>query len=149
MRKINPSTMVVVSDAGRCRLLHLNNSAQLIEIESLVNTLARRANADLVTDRPGRSHDRSGSGRHSMQPKTNAKDSAAKNFAKQVAAKLNADLRQYQFLVLVAPPSFLGLLRSELADNTRAKVALELTKDLSYLSPLEIHCSVNEALSEL
>jgi protein required for attachment to host cells len=148
MQKISPSTLLVVADAGRCRLFGLDEAAQLIELESLLSAGARQSENELVEDKPGRNRDHSGRGRHAMEPKSSAKKSAAKSFAKRVAVKLHRMLARYQHLIVVASPTFLGLLRDELDEASREKVYLEIDKDLTYLSPLEIHCSVNEALHE-
>jgi len=146
MKKIGSLTVLVVADAGRCRLFHLDKNKQLAEFQSLLNADARQAEVELVSDRPGRSHDRKGSGRHAMAPRTSAKETAAKNFAKRIAAELQATLSSYRSVILVASPAFLGLLRNTLDETVRAKVSLEIDKDLTYLGPLEIQSSINEVL---
>ena len=146
MKKIGSSTLLAVSDAGRCRLFHLDKTKQLVEFQSLLNAEARQAEDQLVTDRPGRGHDKKGSGRHAKAPRTSAKETATRHFAKSIAAELQAASSSYHALILVAPPAFLGLLRHALDATTRAKVRLEIDKDLTYFGPLEIQCSVNEVL---
>lgn len=148
MRKLNSSTLLIVADAGRCRLFALNEAAQLNELECMLNAEARQAENELMMDKPGRSQDSSGTGRHAKASRTNAKTHATEVFAKRVAGNIRTLQDQYQFLIVVAAPAFLGLLRAAFDSTTCAKVYLEIDKDLSHFNPLEIHCSVNEALGK-
>jgi protein required for attachment to host cells len=40
-------------------------------------------------------------------------------------------------LILVAPPGFLGVLRSELSDRVRGRIAALVEKDYLHLDPLQ------------
>jgi len=69
---------------------------------------------EILTDRPGRVK-QSGAPemRAAMEPHSPVKTVLAESFARLLAKKLEAglDARKYDRLVLVAPPSFLGVLR--------------------------------------
>lgn len=90
---------------------------------------------EMVTDRPGRTFDRAGQGRHAMEPGTRARDHEKRLFARRVAAHLNKAIAdgEVRHLVLLSGPKFLGLLRSALADDARQAVVFEASKNLSAL----------------
>lgn len=104
---------------------------------------------DLGSDRPGRVHDRFGPGRHAMEPKADwhRQDKAA--FVKIVAERLESAARAGAFdrLVLVAPPTAMGDLRTALDGRTRALIAGEITKDLTHNALSEIERHVGEVLA--
>ncbi|MGI9499593.1 MAG: host attachment protein [Geminicoccaceae bacterium] len=88
---------------------------------------------ELAADRPGRSFDRGGEGRHSMEPRTDPRDVEQERFAREVSAALEQADRRERFdrLILVAPPTFMGLLRGILPPNLANKFGGELTKNLT------------------
>jgi protein required for attachment to host cells len=93
---------------------------RLQEVEDLVHGAARTRARDLSADRPGRSFDSHGQGRHAMEPETDAKRHEAEVFAKQVADRIERARIEDEFdeLVLIAAPEFLGLLRKSLSTTT-------------------------------
>lgn len=132
---------VIVADAAKARVFSRKHTlAGLEELESLVNPLASMPGRDLVTDRPGRTHDRSGANRHAMEPPTDVRKLQAEAFAKELAQKIEQgrSAGQFEELVLVAPPAFLGALRKELSSNSERLVSLELNKELVQATPDEI-----------
>ncbi len=68
--------------------------------------------------------------RYAAEPRP--RKDAAMRFARQVAAALDAAQRQAGFdrTVLMAGPSFIGLLRSALSESVRATLVAEVRKDL-------------------
>jgi protein required for attachment to host cells len=91
---------------------------------------------DLSADRPGRSFDSHGQGRHAMEPETDAKRHEAEVFAKQVADRIERARIEDEFdeLVLIAAPEFLGLLRKSLSTTTDGLVAKAVDKSVADLS---------------
>lgn len=95
---------------------------------------------DLVTDRPGRMSDRvspvtgrrGAASHHGTDGDRSARKHEALSFARRVIAELEGARRQSQFdrLVLMAAPAFLGLLREVLPDSLRAVLAVEVDKNL-------------------
>jgi protein required for attachment to host cells len=131
-----PTTWVLVADAARARIFEwLSPLSDIVEVTDLVNPEGRLREGMLTSDRPGRVFDSHGhdSG-HPMRSAHSAKDNAASTFAKQINDQLATALRdgKYERLVLVAPPEFLGRLRSQLDDQVSKKViecvGLDLTK---------------------
>lgn len=95
---------------------------------------------DIVSDRPGRTFDRRGGGRHAMEPQTSARDHEKRRFARQIGEFLNGAIAsgEARHLVLFAGPRFLGLLRGELSANATAAVALAASKNLTQLEASEV-----------
>ncbi len=88
----------------------------------------------------GRVHDRFGPARHIAEPHTEDKEQERHLFAQQVADYLQASLaeKQYDRLIMVAPPKTLGVLRKLLSAPVKGVIALELDKDFIHLSPEQI-----------
>jgi protein required for attachment to host cells len=124
---------VLVADSARARLFQTAGPrGPLQERTDLVMPQSRLQEQDLVSDRPGRSFDRMGEGRHAMEPRTPAKEVESDRFAARIAALLESERQKsaYARLVLVAPPAFLGQLRDALSEQVRTLVFTELDKDL-------------------
>ena len=83
-------------------------------------------------DRPPRSYDSAGVGRHAMDGGVDLHEEEEKKFLKRVAGELSDACQAHAFdhLVIAAPPRALGLLRSALPDAVRRKIQTETAKDL-------------------
>ncbi len=112
----------------------------LQEIEDLLHPAARTHARDLTSDRPGRSFDSAGQGRHAMEPETDAKRHEAEVFARQVAERIERARMEGEFdkLVLIAAPEFLGLLRKSLSPTTSGLVAKAVDKSVAGLNATAI-----------
>lgn len=82
-------------------------------------------------DRPPRSFDSVGPGRHGME-RRDLHEAEEENFLKRVAARIGDAEKQRAFdhLVIAAPPRALGLLRNKLTDNAKQRIRAEASKDL-------------------
>jgi protein required for attachment to host cells len=96
---------------------------------------ANLANREIDSDRPGRTFDSVGQGRHAKEPPTDPRRHLKQNFARDMAALLAKASGQGAFdrLVVVAPPQALGDLRAALPAAVCAKVTGEVNKDLTHL----------------
>jgi protein required for attachment to host cells len=105
----------------------------LDELMRLQNETARMKSGDLLADRDGRSFDSHGQGRHAVE-KENAdpKRQAALVFAKDLAVRIVKAGHKDDFdeLVLIAAPRFLGLLRDALATAGKITPFLTIAKDV-------------------
>lgn len=119
----------------------------LDEIETLLHPEGRVQQQSLETDRPGRTYDRAGPGRHS-DPDPIRHEHEAAAFADQIAACLTKarETGRYGTLVIAAPPAFLGELRKHLDPQTQSLVTLELDKDLARLDARELRAHLPERL---
>lgn len=107
------------------------------EVGRISDPLARLHDRDLATDRPGRCHERMGATRHSVQREDTPRRTEALRFARRIARRLDDARRRDEFdqLVVVAGPPFLGLVRQQLSGPTRARVATEIRRDLVHSAP--------------
>jgi protein required for attachment to host cells len=107
------------------------------EVGRISDPLAHLHDRDLVTERPGRSHESMGATRHSIQRENTPRRLEAVRFARRIARRLDDARRkgEYEQLVVVVGAPFLGLVRQELSGLTRARVAREIRKDLVHSAP--------------
>ena len=103
-----------------------------IEIERLSQPDARLHDRDLGRDRPGRSYESVGGARHAVEREGGPHQRAAAQFARRVGRRLDEARRNDEFdqLVIVAGPRFLSMVRKQLPRLTRARVVIEIPKDL-------------------
>ena len=144
------STWIVVAHEAGVRLFENQGRGTGLElVEEIEHAAGRVRDRDMSSDRPGRSF-RKNSGdpnRASMGQSEGPHDRAVADFARALADKLQSARVQnrYKRLVLVAPPRFLGLLRSSLDGPTSQLVMVSLDKDLAASKKSELV----ERLSEL
>jgi protein required for attachment to host cells len=83
-------------------------------------------------DRPPRSFDRVGAGRHAMDGGRSLHEAEEEKFLKRVADRLGEAEKHKAFdhLVIAAPPRALGLLRNLLPPGAKARIRADLSKDL-------------------
>ncbi|MBV8157296.1 MAG: host attachment protein [Dyella sp.] len=146
MKKI---VWIVVANRAAARLFQASQpTGPLEELDAFIHPEGRLQEHDLVSDRPGRSFDRYGAGRHAEDPDTEATEQEATNFAVQLSRflhKARCD-RKFDTLVLVAAPAFLGALRERLDVPTRERITLEVDKNLVQRSAGEIRSHLPEKL---
>lgn len=97
----------------------------------------RLKNKDIGADKPGRSFDSRGQGRHSLSSEQEPTAHLAEQFAKQLSSLLEEGRNQQRYgkLVLVAEPRFLGNLRAVLSPPTAALVSAAVDKGLGGVEP--------------
>lgn len=144
-------TWVVVADSSRARIFSAQTpSAPLDELESLTHPASRQHERDITSDLPGRNTGSNGN-KHAMGMETEPKKQEAINFAKQIASRLDQGLnkKEYIELVVVAAPSFLGLLREQLSNNVSRSLVLEMDKNLTQHTPDDIRKHLPQFLPKL
>jgi len=140
------TTWVVVADSSRARLFSAASaSGVLVEVEDLIHSASRLHETDLNSDRPGRSFDSAGEGRHAMESPQNQE---AILFAREISAHLKEhhDKGEFSKLALIAAPEFLGHLRATIDQNLMKMVALEVDKNLVQHDLAEIRKSLPQHL---
>ena len=90
---------------------------------------------EIDSDRPGRTFDSHGKGRHAKESPTDPRENEKQHFIRDLAALLDKEATRgrYDRLVLVAPPKALGYLRDALSDQVRNRITGEIDKDLVHL----------------
>lgn len=124
---------ILVAESARARLFASDGRrSSLSEVEDLTHSESRLQASELTSDLPGRVFDSAGQGRHAMEEAVDPKRREAEAFAKLLADRLESSRRAGEFerLVLVAAPRFLGMLRGNLSDPTRDCIAREVSKNL-------------------
>lgn len=143
------STWVVVADSSRARIFVAETAiAPLAEIKAFEHPQGRMHDRDLTSDLPGRSFDSKGNARHAMEPHTDPKHEQAVEFAREIAAYLDAgrNNKDYAQLAIVAAPSFLGLLREQMNGQLSKLVSYELNKNLSQMNAVDIRKHMPERI---
>lgn len=108
------------------------------EVARISDPLAHLHDRDLMSDRPGRSYESVGGARHAIERENDPRHREAIRFARRIARRLDEARRKDEFeqLIVVAGPAFLGLMRQEMSRPTRARVVHEVHKDLVH-SPVD------------
>ena len=125
--------------------------AQPKEVAHISDPLAHQHNRDFSSDRPGRSYESFGSARHAIAGENDPRQQEAVRFAKRISRRLDTARRSDEFdeLIVVAGPAFLGLMRAELSKPTRARVVHEIRKDLVHGSVEALRRHLPESEEEL
>jgi len=145
---MNTRTWIVLADAATARLYEQSgphgNWALVAELQ---HPESRARDSELVTDKPGRVKQSKGY-RTAMEYRTPPKKVEAKKFARQLAKTLDDGVvrEAYGRLVLVAPPGFVGMLRDELSDRVRARIAALVEKDYLHLDQRKARERLEEQL---
>jgi protein required for attachment to host cells len=146
---LKPTVWVLVADAARARLFQVNQPQQTLsaalERELIGSNLPSR---EIASDRPGRTFDSGGQGRHAKEPPTDPARHAQSEFAREVVQLLDEkrESRAFERLIVVAPPQFLGDLRATMSQQLREAVSAEVAKDLSKLPLHELQDHLREVL---
>jgi protein required for attachment to host cells len=129
-------TWILVADAGRAHVLEIRTrNDHPIEVPDfdLVAEDTHGFARDLKSDRPGRAFAGGDSARRAaMEPHHDPHQMAKDRFAGRIAARINTAFagKRFSQLAIVAPPHFLGVLRTELNDAVRDATVAEIDKDL-------------------
>jgi len=130
-------TWIIVADGARARVFLNDGPGHGIrELSEYTLNNKLKPNRDINADRPGRTFDSDGDGRHAMEPSTDPNRHEKQLFVKKIIAMLEGEDHKKTFdrIVLVAAPQTLGDLRSALSENLTRKLTGELAKDLTQLN---------------
>ncbi len=131
---------ILVADQSEARFYDLGPDDSVELVGRVADPLAHLHDRDLVSDRPGRKFDRAplAAGRrgatahHATGSESSPRRHEAESFARRIVAELEQARRRGDFegLVVMSGPGFLGLLREALPESLRATLVAEVTKDL-------------------
>lgn len=127
------NTWVLVAESSRAKLYRVNGRlAPFTEIDAMVHPESRMHEGDLVSDTAGSDGGSVGQGRHVIDNKHTAHQHESLQFAKELASRLDSGRTNGDFdkLVLVAPPEFLGYLRNNLSKEVMSMVSCQVDKNL-------------------
>lgn len=140
---------VLVTDSTRARIFTTSSSSgPLTEQETMTHLEGRQREQDLSSDKPGRSFDSVGNGRHNMEMSTSPKEQENIVFSKRIADRLRDAENKGEFdnLYIVAAPKLLGTLRNQLKNSISKKISGELNKNLAQLTVEQIREHLPERL---
>jgi protein required for attachment to host cells len=143
------TTWILVADGTRARLFeHTSPSKTLTEVACLTNPDGRAPGRHASTDRLPRVNESMGSTRHAIEPHTSLREKSTHQFAHTINDALERGLGDHQFdrLVLVASPRFLGALHGNLSKSLVECVAGEFRRNLTALPAQDIHARLPREL---
>lgn len=132
----NEPTCIVACSAGSARFwLSESRFGPWTLLTEMHDEEASQHEAEFSSDRPGRSFDIVGGGRHALSPQLSGQDLQTLKFAGQVAEFLDRAIgeRKATRLVILAAPAILGHIRSGLSDASLRAVVLSEPINLANL----------------
>lgn len=145
-------TWIVIANNSRARFFTAETqSSPLTEIGDITHQEGRLHDKEMTSDLPGKIKGEGGIGGHAFEQPTDPKKHEAEHFAHQVASYLEAahNVHKFEQLLLVAEPSFLGLLRNQLSDQLKKLICFELDRNITNETPAEIRAHLPEHLPKL
>jgi protein required for attachment to host cells len=144
---------ILVADQGEARFFDVeHHDEELRAAGQLSDPLAHLHDRDLKSDRPGRKFDgapiragrRGATAHHGVGSEPKPRSHEAESFARRIGEELLTAQRTHQFdrLVVMAPPAFLGVLRQVLPEAVRKTVSAEIAKDLVHETPSAVRTYV-------
>ena len=134
-------TCILVADGAHARaFLNDGPGHGISELSEYAAHIDLKASRDIDADRPGRTFDSGGQGRHAMESPTDSQRHVKDEFARNLAEKINAAITAGEFdrIVLIAPPATLGDLRQHLSKQSLQNIHGELARNLTQASEKEI-----------
>lgn len=132
---------LLIADSAKARLFAVDRRERVLTVlGEWHDDVASGKTQDIQADRPGRSFDSAGQGRHAMEPPSSPKGVAKARFVGMLADNLAASAKRQDFdeLHVIAAPRTLGEMRELLDPAVRARLASEEAKDLTQLSKPEL-----------
>lgn len=124
---------IVVANRGFAKIYESKGHGHDIrEVYNVDNPDGRKKSGELLADKPGRSFDSLGGGRHALSTEVSPTAHEQQVFAKKLIGVLQEGhgAKAFDELAIVAPPHFLGALKIELPEAIKKKVTKEIGKDL-------------------
>lgn len=147
------TTRVVVAHQTGARFMEHRPGfgRHLTLVKQLEHPEGRKKSSELDTDRAGASASSgggTGGGGRSMSTEHSAHQHVAAQFAKEIADELKKERAHGEFndLILVAEPRFLGLLRGSLDSQTAHHVVSSVSKDLASVSSGDVAQHIRDVL---
>lgn len=143
-------TWVLIADGARARIVANEGPGRGISsVPGYEFEATTKPSREIDADKPGRTFDSAGQGRHAKEPPTDAHRYEEHKFVRMLAEKLREAFVQRAFdrLVIIAPPVALGDLRKLLDKEVAKAVHAEIPKDLTKASDSQIVEQLGEVLA--
>ncbi len=134
------TTWILVANRGGASLFERTSKDDIRRVQDIPHSKGRLKNQDIDTDKPARSFDRFGQGRHATGSEQEPTEHIAEQFARDLADLLNKGRIEHAYtsLILVSGPAFLGQLLKALDANTAANVTKTIDKNLPDINEREL-----------
>jgi protein required for attachment to host cells len=140
---------ILVADQGEADFYDAANAHEMPTFAGGIgDPAARLHDREIASDRPGRVFDhapapsgrRGATAHHGTDGERSPRKYESGQFARRVAKLLDEAHRAGEFdrLIVIAPPTFLGRLREALPESLRAIIAAEVRKNLVHQPPSEL-----------
>jgi protein required for attachment to host cells len=132
---------LLIADSAKARLFAVDRRERAFAVlGDWHDDVASGKAQDIQADRPGRTFDSAGQGRHAMEPPSSPKGVAKARFVGMLADTLATRAKQQDFdeLHVIAAPRTLGEMRELLDPVVKGRVESEEAKDLTQLSKPEL-----------
>ncbi len=135
----HPTIWYVIADGAHARVIQ-RNGQKFVSVTELASIDAHKNASDFGSDSPGRSVESMGTTRHAIEPRSNPKDRAKRDFAHLVAQTINEGANAGSFAQwgLVALPDTLNAIKEALNPLATTLLAGEEHKDLVKLPEAEL-----------
>jgi len=131
---------ILVADSGMAKIYKTDAALDALElVHEQANPAGRKTRTELETDRPGMQRNSLG-GTHGLGGDTNTPRHESGQFARELCKFLQKEhqVGNFDSLMLVAPPHFLGDLREHLGKECQQTLAKTVNKDLVRSSTKDI-----------
>ncbi len=145
----HPTTWILVADAAHARVVRSTGpGSDLVDVAGYSTTNELPPGRELHRDQLPRTHESVGSTRHAMAPREDPRRRLKYDFAATLADRLAAAAAAKEFdrLVVVAPPEMLGDLRRLLPASLQKLVAAEFAKDLVKIANADLRSHFGDGL---
>jgi len=134
-------TWILIANGTQARIVcHTGPGHGFQDIDGMTFTCDNTKTGEINSDRPGRTFDSAGSGRHSMEAPTDPQRHRKLHFAGALAQHLKEHYQRNSFdrLIIAAAPVMLGDIRKALPKEVNNIVYAELAKDLCHIANSEL-----------
>lgn len=140
--------VLVANQAEACIYSASRTGEALTLVDQFVHAAGKAHFQELVSDVPGRVHDRQGAARHSMEPDVGVQQDSIRRFARKIVDHLKAAAEQgtYRRLILVVAPAFLGVIRKYVQPHLAKQIVLEIPKDMVGRTIAQVQAQINRKL---
>jgi protein required for attachment to host cells len=136
-----PRTWILVADSARARVVAwVGHDEPLHQVEGFDMRFHHEQAHDMMSERPGRTHETHGATRHAIEPRMDPVRQAEHRFAESVARALDDRLARKEFdrFVLVAGPTMLGDLRPAFSTALHSVIHGTIDKNLTHLTNTQL-----------
>lgn len=143
---------ILVADRSRARIFTTpqDETGHFPTRVTFIHEEGRLQRHEMESDSPGRVYHPGGS-RSGVDPHEDAEHRESRKFATQLSAYLDKAAQEHQFdrLIVVAPPAFLGVLRDHWTLPVHTRITQEIHKELAGLGDSQLQKRLVEILNEV